>query len=220
MVKKFINPRLAFIPLLILLLFATFARFYRFSERINFALEPATSLSISSEYIKKPTLLGMPSVRRTTSLGHIIYFGPWFNYSLVPLLLLFNYNPVGVTAFFVLLNLFVGMLIYIFASRVWNNFVGLFSSFLFLFNAVMINNSLFIWIVHYLPLIGILSLAVSYYWYKTRHPLYVFILGFLSGLAFNLEYLYLPTLLLVALFLLTCSKRKIQELLILMGGYY
>ncbi len=203
----------------VIILSAIVTRFYNFSERINFSLEPAVSMTVSAQYIKeKFSLLGMPSVRRTTSHGHIIYFGPWFNYLLVPMMLISKYDPVKVTAFFALLNLTTGVLIFLFVSKIWNPIVGLFSSTLFLFNGIMINNALFLWIVDYLPLIGILSFAAFYYWYIRRQSYFVLFLGLLSGVAFNLEYLYFPTLLIVWAVLLFFSKEKVKDFVIFLGG--
>ncbi|HKZ34907.1 MAG TPA: hypothetical protein VJ179_03535 [Patescibacteria group bacterium] len=203
----------------IIVILSLIVRFYNFTERINFGHEQAVSLSVSADYIQeKPSLLGLPSVRRTTSLGHTIYFGPWFNYSLVPLLLLSHYDPVGVTAFFPLLNVATGILIFFFASRFWNTSVALFASLLFLFNTAMINHSLYIWIVHYMPLIGILSFASLYSFWKTRTPVYALTAGLLTGIAFNLEYLYLPTAILVCIIIAFLSRKKIQTIALFLAG--
>jgi len=105
--------------LIIILVLAIVIRFYNFTDRINFGPEQAISLLVSSDYInEKFSLLGLPSTQRTTSFGHIIFYPPIFNYSLIPLLILFNYQPIGITAYFAVLNILTGLLIYLAVNKI------------------------------------------------------------------------------------------------------
>lgn len=81
-------------------------RFYNFSDRFTFGPEQARSLMVSSNYIQdKPSLLGQEYFR-SNSYGHKLYTSAVFNYTLVPLLLAPNYDPVLITVYFVLLFIF------------------------------------------------------------------------------------------------------------------
>lgn len=193
-------------PLMLLLvifvlLTAAGIRFYNFENRMNFGPEQAISLSVAADYIKeKFTLLGEPNMQRVTSFGHRIFHPPVFNYSLIPLLLIFNYDPLPITAFFCLLNLFTGVILYWVIKKFINETVAIFSLILFLFNFVMIQHSLFIWNQNYIPL---LSILIGLLVYKIKiakgkdHFKLAFLLGIFSGLILGIEFLFLITMILI-----------------------
>jgi len=185
-------------------------RFFNYQNRIIFGPEQAMSLLISGQMLEKPSLLGQPYFR-TTSRGHQLFTAPFFNYSLVPLMLLFKYRPMPITVFFTLLNLLTGLTLYHLTKKVFNFWTALFSSILFLFSSFMVGHSLFIWSLNWLPLLGLLVLFGLYRFYQTRSTQYSLYLGFLSGLILGLEYFYLLTLILVVGILLYYSKSKIKN---------
>lgn len=206
---------------LIIFILALLVRFYNFQNRITFGPEQAISLLVSSDYVnEKFSLLGLPSTQRTTSHGHIIFYPPVFNYSLIPLLVIFNYQAVPITAYFAFLNLITGLVLYFVGKKIFNKTVALFSTAIFLFNDLMINHSLFIWSVNYLPLCGIVIfylLAKKYL--KQSKNFDDFWLGLLSSLAFGIEYLFLPTAILVFSLAIFFSKKRIKfALLFSLGG--
>ncbi len=111
---KLSNLYKSYSVIILILILATVIRFYNFSERITFGPEQAISLLVSADYInEKFSLLGLPSTQRTTSHGHIIYYPPVFNYSLIPLLLLLNYDSALITTYFAFLNIITGFILYI-----------------------------------------------------------------------------------------------------------
>jgi hypothetical protein len=207
--------------LFLILILALAVRFYNFAGRITFGPEQAISLLVSADYInEKFSLLGLPSTQRTTSHGHIIFYPPVFNYSLVPLILVSDYKVVSVTAFFAFLNVFTGALLFYITRKFFNNIAAFFTVFLFLFNDLMINHSMFVWSVNYLPLIGVLSVYFLLRAWKKTGLKDAFFLGVLSGLAFSVEYLYIPTGLLILLYLLIKSDKKlITGFLFITGGF-
>ena len=205
--------------LLLIFLLAFVVRFYNFSDRITFGPEQAISLITSAEYIQtKPSLLGQPNVQRVTSQGHILFSGSLFNYSLVPLLLIFQYNPLPITVYFAVLNIISGIMIFFVGRRFFSFTVGLFAAVLFLFNQQMIDLSLYIWILHYLPLIGLISFALLWQTRKKPNGLYVLYLGLLAGIGFNLEYFYLFTAILIYCLVLWFSKYKVRDSLLYFLG--
>lgn len=196
--------------LFVILIFALIIRFYNFSNRINFGPEQAISLITSAEYIKdKVTLIGLPSTQRVTSTGHIIFSSPLFNYSLMPLELLFNFDPVPITGYFTLLNVLTGLITFILIKKLFSIKVAFFSLILFLFNNYMIFHSMFIWIVNYLPLLGILTFYLLFRFREKNKQIYPLLIGLLSGIAFGMEYLYLFTFIFIFIFLLCYSKNRI-----------
>jgi hypothetical protein len=134
--KKLLNKE--GLLLLVILVLAFTVRFYNFPNRITFWSEQARSLVTSANYIKdKPSLLGQEYFR-VASNGHKIFSGAVFNYLLVPLLLVTNYDPVPITAFFAILNIFTGLVVYWTARKLFDERVAVFSVILFLFNNMMI----------------------------------------------------------------------------------
>lgn len=203
-----------------LFIVAAFLRLYNFENRINFGPEQAVSLITSAGYIEKPSLLGLPSVRRVTSLGHTIFFEPLFTYSLVPLLLLFKYNPVPTTFAFVLINLLTAAILYLTVKKIFNFAIAFFSTFLFLFSSVMINHSLFIWINHSLLLANAAILYFFWKYKKDNSILPVFVIGILAGISVGVQYMYLLTgVPFVALAVIKLARNRFRDIAALSLGF-
>ncbi|MDD2823011.1 MAG: glycosyltransferase family 39 protein [Candidatus Daviesbacteria bacterium] len=209
-----------YLILLVTFSIVIFIRFYNFSNRINFGPEQAISLITTGEYIKdKITLIGLPSTQRVTSTGHIIFSSPIFNYALIPLELIFNFDPILITGYFALLNIITGLIIYLLTKKIFSVQVALFAVILFLFNGYMIYHSLFIWIVNYLPLLGLLTIYLLFLFRQKNRKIFSLALGLISGIAFGTEYLYLFTAVFVLLFLIYYSKNKFKDFIIFMLGF-
>ncbi|MBU0777385.1 hypothetical protein KKF82_03880, partial [Patescibacteria group bacterium] len=203
----------------LIIIFALFVRFYNFTERVTFGPEQAISLITSGKVLKsKFTLLGQENVQRITSKGHIIFSGVLFTYSLIPLQTIFNFDPIPITAYFAALSLLSGAVLFIVVKKLFNFRLALLSTVLFLFNDYMIYHSMFIWILNYLPLIGILSFYLIVDFKNDKRLFNVFLLGFLCGVGFGLEYLYLLTAAVVYLFLIYYSREKTKTSLIFVAG--
>lgn len=196
--------------LAVLLVFALTVRFYDYSNRLIFGPEQAMSLMTTGAMIKeKFSLLGEAYIQRTTSTGLFLFHSALFNYSLIPLEIVFKFDPLSITAFFTFLNIFTGFLLYFFVKKTVNPTVAWFSAFFFLLNSKMIHHSLFIWTLNYLPLVGVLSLYAMWHLYKDRNRLLpVLFLGILSGIGFGLQYVYAITAFLIFVFILIFSKKK------------
>lgn len=217
--KKFLKrylPKNSLI-VVVIFLFAALVRFYNFPNRVTFWSEQARSLIVSAEYLKKPSLLGQEYFR-VDSNGHILYSGAIFNYSLVPLLLVSNYDPLRITVFFSLLNLFTGFIIYWVLKKLFNFKLAIISVALFLFNDFMIYHSLFIWNYNYLPLIGILSFYFLVRQWRKQTFRNLFILGLLSGLGVSLQFLYLLIAIPVLILSVWKSKKKFAGFLFFILG--
>lgn len=191
-------------------LFAGIVRFINFPDRVNFGSEQGLSLALSTDYLQGNwSLLGLVNVQRSTTDGLNLFSGSLFNYSLVPLVFLFRKNVIMITACFALLNILTGVLIYLFVSKIASWKAGIFSSSLFLFNSYMINHSLFIWILNYLPLLGLITMFLLYlFWYRRNSVLLPLFLGLISGIGFNLEYFYIFTAVIVFVVLIIVSKNR------------
>ena len=205
---------------LLILLFslAAFVRFYRFPSRIVYGPEQAISLLTSANYLgEKISLLGQPDLIRSTSAGHVIFQNALFNYSLVPLQLLFRHDPILITAYFALLNLFTGLVIYLLIKKRHGSSLAFLTTAFFLFSSTMIYHSLFIWILNYLPLLGILL-----YFCLTRKNKFtlsnIFLIGLLCGASFALEYAFIFIAFAIFVFIIWRSPHKIPSALIFLLG--
>lgn len=176
--------------LLIIFLSAVLLRFYNFPNRVTFWNEQARSLMTSAGYLVKPTFLGQEYYRQDSS-SHTIFSGATFNYSLLPLILIFNYNVIPITGFFALLNLATGAMVYILVKKIFDNSTALTATALFLFNDLMIYHSLFIWNYNYLPLVGLVLAYFLWVNYKKPKYKYIFLIGLFSGLGVSLQILFI-----------------------------
>lgn len=192
-------------------LLALFVRFYNFGERITFGPEQARSLFVSGRYISdKPSFLGQEYFR-VTSYGHKLFSGALFSYSLVPLQIIFKYDALPLTGYFTILNVFSGLALFWVVRRILGEKLAIFALILFLFNDYMIYHSLFIWILNYLPLVGIALFYLLYLYLKKPKFSYSFMLGVLSGIGINLQYLFIPIALAVLFFVLWKSNNKLKD---------
>lgn len=200
-----------FIPIVLIISAALFVRFYNYENRIAYNAEQGLALGTSADYIhKKFTFLGQRTFFRTTSKGHILFSGALYNYSMIPLLLLFNYDPYPITVVYTLLNVATGLAFFFLVSRQFNQKLGFLTLILFLFNDEMIARSLYFWILHTIPLISILTIYFAVEFFRKRKNIHSLYLGILSGVAFGLEYFYAFTALGILVFLFKFSNEKIK----------
>lgn len=192
---------------------ALFLRFYNFTNRITFGPEQAISLMTSGEYIKgKLSLIGQGNLIRINSKGLKLFSGSLFNYSLVPLMLAFNYNPIPITGYFVFLNIVTGLALYLIARKMFGRNVAFLSLIIFLFNDYMIYHSLFIWILNYMPLLSIGVIYLLFLYKSRKRMIYPFLLGVLSGIGIGLEYFYILTFVGTLFLMIYWSKNKIRDM--------
>lgn len=196
-----------------------FVRLYNFKDRMTFGPEQARSLVVSGRYItEKPSLLGQEYFR-VTGAGHKLFSGAVFNYSLVPLQLLFDFDPLPISVYFAFLNVFTGLVVFWVARKIFGYSIAVLSLGLFLFNDYMIYHSTFIWNYNYLPLVGILCFYFLYKITKKRKELLpVFLLGLVSGIGVSLQYLFAILAAGAFLYVLRVGKEKIKASLIFVLG--
>lgn len=207
------------LALFLIFLAGFIVRFYNYPQRINFSAEQGLALGTSADYVKeKFTLLGQRTFLRTTSKGHILFSGALYNYSLIPLQLIFDYDPFPITIVYTLLNIFTAAVLFFLVKKVFNSTVAFYSLILFLLNAEMVSRSMYFWILHTIPLISILSLYLIWKLKKTGSDSATLMLGILGGIAFTLEYFYFFTIVLVLIFAIIFSMKKVQHSLLYVLG--
>lgn len=192
-------------------------RFFNFEPRITFGPEQAMSLIISRQLSDKPSLLGQPYFR-VTSTGHQLFAGPVFNYLLLGFIKIFGTDIFTLTKVFAGINIATALLLYGMARKRVGESVALISVLLFVFDRYMINHSLFVWILNFLPAIGIATLFYSWDYFKKPTLVLAAVLGVLSGLGFQLEYFYIFSAALVFVYLFFRSSSKVTHSLAFTAG--
>lgn len=216
---KAFSKKFEIIVIVVVFLFGIFLRLYNFPNRLIFGPEQSLSLITSAEYLKeKFSLLGEAYIQRTTSAGHYLFHSALFGYSLLPLLLLGNFNPLPVTYFFAFLNLFTALLLFWLTQKYVNRESAILAVFFFLTSPVMVHHSLFIWTLNYLPLIGLLSFFLVWSFIKKPKPLNIFLLGLLSGIGFGLQFMYFFSALTIFIICLIFSNSKGRHLVYFTAG--
>lgn len=203
-----------------LLILSIALRLYHFPERINFGMEQGMQLSTTASYLyDKFTLLGMVNVHRVTQDGHMVLISPLYNYSLIPFMIAMGRNPITLTYLAFATNIVTSLALYYISKKLLGFRVALISTFFFLFNLTMIEQSLTLWIHNVIPLIGIMSLYLLVKWNSDKNWWVIFSLGILSGIGYSLEYVYLATLLGIGLYLLVTAKHKWQCIFWYFSGF-
>jgi hypothetical protein len=205
------------VSLSVIVIFAVVIRFYNFPERITFWSEQARSLIVAADYLEKPSLLGQEYFR-VSSFGHKIFSGALFNYSLIPLILLLDYNPIPITGYFAILNIFTGVVLFLVARKIFNHSVAILALVLFLFNSYMIYHSLFIWNYNYLPLVGVVIFYLLWKNANKESGGSTFLLGLVSGIGVSLQILFVPIALLILIIGITKSVSKFRYVFLFVVG--
>ena len=170
------------------------------------------SLMTSASNLKQFSLLGETNWQRVTSDSHIPFHGAYYSYFLLPFIVLFNYRVLLISLIFVLLNLITALVFFVITLKLFTRSFAALSLFFFLTSDIMIHHSLFPWIVNPVPLLAIFSISFVYKLHNQRKNLWSpFWLGTLSGLGFGMQNLYLPFAVLLFIFVLLISKRKLES---------
>jgi len=211
------------LPVSIVVFLALVVRYYNFSQRLVFGPEQAMSLLSAGENFTKPSLLGIDYILRATSSGLSLFTSPLFGYSLMPLMAIFRYNPIFITAYFPVLNVMTGLVVYWICRKIFKDkIVALFSLIVFLFNSWMIYHSMFIWISNYMPLVGAVNIYIVYLLYKNKtktRTFTIFCLGLVSGIGFGLQYFYFVTIIVNVFFLLGLLRKNFTRLFYFALGF-
>ena len=206
--------------LVVVFVVAVLVRFYNFNQRMVYGPEQAISLISAAENLKTPSLLGIPYLLRQTSSGFNLFTSPLFGYTLIPMILLLNYNVIGITAIFTLINLLTGLALYFVVKKIFGKESAIFSSILFLFSDYMIYHSLFIWTSNYMPLVSVATIYLIYKYLKKsdKKILWIFLLGLVSGIGFGLQYIYLFGIVFLIILIVWKSKQKLLGLAVFIFG--
>ncbi len=168
-----------------LFLVATFLRSFRLEEFTTFLSDQGRDAIVMKHIVtfEHLTAIGPPS-----SIGQVL-LGPFYYYMIAPFLLLFHFNPIGMT-YGVLLYSLVGLALSFYVVR--KNFDSLTSTLFAVFvtfSAVNIDVARFSWNPNLLPLFAFFTLYCFYQFLESKKLLYAFLAGLLFGLSVQLHHL-------------------------------
>lgn len=170
----------------IIILLAAFLRLYRIDDYMTFLGDEGRDvLAVKHILDGHLTLLGPHSSAAD------FYYGPIYFYMIAPFLWLFRFDPVGPAVFIALLGIATVWLVYYVSKRFFGEGAGLTAAALYTVSPVVIAYSRSSWNPNPLPFVSLLTFFVLYLalikprWWKFG------LVGFLLGIAIQLQYIAL-----------------------------
>ncbi len=210
------KKKLPGILLLLILLLAAFMRLYRIGDYMTFLGDEGRDLLAVLEIVRGHLVFLGPR-----SSAADFYYGPIYFYLITPFLLLFNYDPVGPAVFIALIGIATVYLIYHVGKKMFNEPAGLFAAGLYAVSPVIIAYSRSSWNPNPLPFVSLLSLYSLYLAIKKQSWKWFIFVGFLLGIAIQLQYLalFLDTIIVVYVLVAFLLTQKMQHFLNLLKQY-
>jgi 4-amino-4-deoxy-L-arabinose transferase-like glycosyltransferase len=179
-----------------ILLLAAILRLYKISDYMTFLGDEGRDVLVVKEILSgNLTLLG------PRSSAADFYYGPVYYYFITPFLWLFNYDPVGPAVFIALLGIVTVYLVFYVGKYFFGERAGLFAAALYTVSPLVIAYSRSSWNPNPLPFVSLLSIFCIYHAVEKKKLKYILFVGFLLGIAIQLQYLALFLILIVVFFL-------------------
>src|SRR3989338_2341684 len=207
--RKIILRNIFLIPLVFIFLFL---RLNHLKASLNFSTDQGLGLLETYEIYqsKKIRLIGFTGLSFTES-GRYIYNSALLYYLLLPLMLLFKWNPLPASYFFIFLQLMSLIIIYGVLRKHYGYHLSIVYSTLYVFFPPMIDYSRFIWTPNLLiPLSG-LCLALLLLLKKSKKNYLLFLLGFFWGIGLQLHYSFLLVMILSLFSFFLIKKIRVRE---------
>lgn len=188
--------------ILLIIAVASFLRLYRLPEFTMFLSDQGRDAIIVKDII---TFKHFPAIGAPTSLGQV-YLGPFYYYLIAPFLLIFNFNPVGMSYGVAFLSIVGIILSYLIIRKEFDKLTSLFFLIIISFSSINIEQSRFSWNPNLLPFFAFFTLYFFYQLIKTNKIIYSILFG--SFLSFSFQLHYLAVFLILPITLLTLINFK------------
>jgi hypothetical protein len=210
------------VPFLFVLFLFLFLRVYNLEDSLNFGSDQGmTLLEIYNLYKVKKIVLISQSGSSLTVFGRYFYFGPAFYYILLPILLIFSWNPLSISYFMIVLQLVSLIFIYRILKTIYpGRQTAFFFALLYAVTPIMVNYSRSVWSPNILiPLAGlILYFLLRLKPGKSKNTVLFILIGFFLGLGFQMHYSFFLTILVVFVWLAVKKQMTIKKILLLLSG--
>lgn len=164
-----------------------FLRFVKLEQFTTFLGDQGRDAIIVKRLI---TFEHFPAIGPTMSVGQV-FLGPFYYYLISPFLLLFNFNPVGLSVAIALLSVVGIALSYFIIKKEASIATALVFLWLVTFSSVNIEMARFSWNPNLLPIFSFITLYFFYRFLKKQTVLNSIIVGSLLSLSLQLHYLAL-----------------------------
>ncbi|MDH7476538.1 MAG: glycosyltransferase family 39 protein, partial [Microgenomates group bacterium] len=144
------------------------------------------------------TFKHFPAIGAPTSIGQV-YLGPFYYYLISPFLLIFNFNPVGLSYGVAILSILSLIWIFFLIKKEINEIVAWFFLIGAGFSKIIIDQSRYSWNPNLLPYFAFLTLYFFNKLQKERKIIFAVLLG--SFLSFSIQLHYLAVLILLPILL-------------------
>jgi len=183
--------------LIAILILAVIVRFWRIHDLTTFSGDQGVDFLIVKKMLidGEITLLG-PKLGHFSDIANI-YLGPAYYYIISLPLYLSGFDPIGPILFVTVLSVITIILVYLFVKQYFSSSIALITSLLFAFSAPVIEQSRVPLNPNLIPFFTILLLFSLYkiVFDKKNVILWPFVLGFSSGILFQLHYLTITIIL-------------------------
>ncbi len=206
------------IPLIVLILVFLFLRIYHLPESINFGSDPGIALlETYNLYKEKKLTLITLSGGSWMAEGRQIFFASTPYYLLMPFMIIFHWQPLAASYYFIFLQLISFVILYTVLKGVYKkSHLPLFFSLLFVFSPEAVEYSRFVWTSNLLIPVSNILLAVSLLISKKKNNnlILFFLLGFISGVGFGMHYSFALAIILVVFWMIAGRKFSFKKSLI------
>lgn len=189
-----------------IILLAAFLRLYRIADYMTFLGDEGRDvLAVKHILDGHITLLGPHSSAAD------FYYGPIYFYMIAPFLWLFRFDPVGPAVFIALLGIATVGLVYYVGKRFFGEGAGLSAAALYTVSPIVIAYSRSSWNPNPLPFVSLLTFFVLYlalvkpWWWKFG------LVGFLLGIAIQLQYIALFLIFGIGIYTLVGTISTLQK---------
>lgn len=140
--------------LVIVLLIASFLRFYKIDEYLPFLGDEGRDVRVVRRFI---TNFDLMFIGPRTSIGDM-YLGPLYYYLISPFLLLWNFSPTGPAVFVALLGIGTVFLLWLVGREWFGKAAGLVSAFLYGISPLVVQYSTHSWNPNIMPFFALLAI--------------------------------------------------------------
>jgi 4-amino-4-deoxy-L-arabinose transferase-like glycosyltransferase len=202
--------------LILILLLASFMRLYRLSDYMTFLGDEGRDVLTVYGILHGDLVFLGPR-----SSAADFFYGPIYFYLITPFLLLFNYDPVGPAVFVALVGIATVFLTYFIGKKFFNEKAGLFAAALYAVSPLVINYSHSSWNPNPMPFVALLLIYLLYLGIDKRSLKLFFGVGFLFGIAMQLQYIamFLAIIIFIAVLVGSYVKEKKIKIVSLLKSY-
>ena len=210
-------------PFLFVLFLFLFLRLYHLEDSLNFGSDQGmTLLEIYKLYQTKKITLISQTGSSLTIFGRYFYFGSAYYYILLPILILFSWNPLSISYFMIILQLISLLILY---KALQKNYpktqTAFFFALLYAVTPMMVNYSRFVWSPNILiPMASIILYLLLKLKSEEKNGVILSVLtGFFLGLGLQIHYSFFLTMLAAFVWLAIKKQMTMSKTLFLLSGF-